>query len=390
MNYFSLFNYSLISMQRKWRKQLSLCLIYSFVVAFYASVVFFTSSLRYETQFVIKDLPQLWIQKLAGGRLIPMENFWLDSLQKIRGVKEVYPRIWGYYFDSSTGAVFTVMGTEKPVNTLNMLSFSTIYKNKKNILQKNQAIVGTGFLAMRGLQIGENLSIPDAEGNMLNLEIIASFDSKSDLLTRDLIIVSPEYARKIIGLQQNQNTDFALNVFNPTEIDNIARRLDQKYASIRVVTKSQLEATYATLFGWRGGIWIYGSILALFAFILLVWERTSGLSEQEKKELGILKALGWQINEVVLIRLYEGLIISLTATFLGILLAFFHVFWLEAPLFKPFLVGWSVLYPRFSLFPIVELNSILIIFSLSIFPYLLATIIPAWKGAIIEPSEAMK
>ncbi len=381
-------------MQRKWRKQLSLCLVYSLVVGFYASIIFFTNSLRQETQFVTQDLPQIWVQKLAGGRLIPMQKNWVDSLTNIRGIKNVYPRIWGYYFDNSTGAVFTLMGTQKNFEELSkelkMLQFSALMQSKKNLsIQKNQAIVGTGFLEMRGLQIGEFFGVPDMEGKMINFEIIASFDSKSDLLTRDLIIISPENTRKIIGFQENEITDIAINLHNATEIENVARKLDQKYASIRVVTKQQLQATYETLFGWRGGIWIYGSILSIFAFILLIWERTSGLSQNEKKELGILKALGWQIDEVLLVKFFDGIIISLTATLLGILLALWHTFYLESPLFTPFLVGWSVLYPHFSLYPFVEWNSILSIFALSIFPYLLATIIPAWQGAIIEPSEIM-
>lgn len=376
-------------MQRKWRKQLSLCVVYSLVVGFYASIIFFTSSLRQETQFVTKDLPQIWVQKLAGGRLIPMQKTWVDSLANIRGIKNIYPRIWGYYFDSSTGAVFTIMGTKKPLQELNMLQFNFSQLQKNKSIEKNQAVVGTGFLEMRGLKIGEFFSIPDANGKMINFEIIATFDSQSDLLTRDLIIVSPENAQIIVGLDANQITDIAINLHNETEIENVARKLDQKYASIRVVTKQQLQATYETLFGWRGGIWVYGSILSIFAFILLVWERTSGLSENEKKELGILKALGWQINEVLLVKFYEGFIISLSATLLGILFALLHTFWLESPLFTPFLVGWSVLYPRFSLYVFIEWNSILSIFALSIFPYLLATIIPAWQGAIIEPSEIM-
>ena len=97
---------------RHWSKQLFLVIIYAFVVAFYASVVFFTISLKNETLGTLQNLPEVWIQKIMGGRLVPMEMGLVDSLQNIRGTKSVYPRVWGYNFDEATGAIFTVMGTD--------------------------------------------------------------------------------------------------------------------------------------------------------------------------------------------------------------------------------------------------------------------------------------
>jgi ABC-type lipoprotein release transport system permease subunit len=260
---------------------------------------------------------------------------------------------------------------------------------QRNILE-NEVIVGTGFLSLRGLEIGETLTIPNFFGKMQNFKIVGVFEAEADLLTKDLLLVSPKNARQIIGLKEHEITDLGLDLYNPNEIQNLARKIDQNFSSVRVVTLPQLQATYQTLFGWRGGIWVYGSILAMLAFVLLIWEKATGFDEKEKKELGILKALGWQIKEVLWVKFWESFVIAFTASLIGILMAIFHVFVLEAPLLKPFLVGWSVLYPSFRLYPYVDLNSILMILSLAIFPYLFATLIPAWRGAITDPSEIMR
>jgi ABC-type lipoprotein release transport system permease subunit len=381
----SIIHYAILSLLRRWRKQLGLTLIYALVVAFYASIIFFIASLRLETQMVLQNIPELWVQKIAGGRLVSMQTNFLDSLKNIRGVRQIIPRVWGYNFDSPTGAVFTILGADSLIQGLKMLE--TTQKTKLN---DQQALVGTGFLELRGLKMGESLTLLDNQGKIHSFSIVGAFRADSDLLTRDLIILSPPAARQILGLGKTELTDVALSIYNPLEVDNIGRKIDRRFAGIRVVTSAQLRATYETLFGWRGGIFVYGSVLAIFAFLILAWERASGLSREERQELGILKAVGWQISDVLWLKFWEALIISLTATLLGIVLALWHVFVWQAPLLKPFLIGWSVLYPQYQLVPIVDSESLLAIFALSIIPYLTATLVPAWRGAITDPAEIMQ
>jgi ABC-type lipoprotein release transport system permease subunit len=86
----------------------------------------------------------------------------------------------------------------------------------------------------------------------------------------------------------------------------------------------------------------------------------------------------------------EGLLISFTATALGIILAWLHVFFADAYLIKPLMAGWSVLYPSFYLSPHLEGSSLLFIMMLSIVPYMVATLIPAWKSAITDPAEIVQ
>ncbi|WP_299456061.1 FtsX-like permease family protein [uncultured Microscilla sp.] len=382
---FNLLSYALHSLLRRWRKQVALVAIYALVVAFYASVVFFTTSLKYETRAVLKNVPELWVQKLAGGRLVPMPKAFVDSLQDIRGVQAVIPRVWGYNYDSPTGAVFTVVGSDSLVQGLSMVQ--TSHQGK---LQAGMALCGTGFLELRKLKVGDRLTVYDDTGEAKSFEIVGAFTAASDLLTRDLIVLPTKAAQEILGLQPNEVTDVSLSISNSNEIENIGRKLDLRFSGIRVVTKDQLGATYEALFSWRGGIFIYGTILAIFAFLILAWERASGLSAEDRKELGVLKAVGWQISDVLWMKFWEGVIISLSATLSGMIIAYVHVFVFQAPLLKPFLIGWSELYPSYDLFPVFDLSSFLAICSLSVIPYLTATLVPAWRGAITDPAEVMQ
>jgi hypothetical protein len=93
------------------------------------------------------------------------------------------------------------------------------------------------------------------------------------------------------------------------------------------------------------------ALAAILAFGILAWEKASGLSAEEKREIGILKAIGWETGDVIKMKFWEGLLISLTAFLAGFVAAYVHVFHFAASLFEPVLKGWAVLYPRFQLTP---------------------------------------
>ena len=381
----NLLNYALISLLRRWKKNLALIIIYAGVVGFFSSIVLFTTALKYESQNTLYALPELWIQKLAGGRLQPMYVDIVDSLQNIRGIQQIIPRYWGYYYDSPTGAVFTIVGSDSSVTGL--YDLKTDYVGN---LDDSSVVCGTGFMKLHYLRVGDRLSLIDAAGNLNGFQIVGQFTASSDLLTKDLVILSTISAQKILGLANDQCTDIAIRVTNINEVENIALKINRKYYGLRVVSKDDLLLTYDALFSWRGGIFVFGGLISLLAFLILAWDRASGLSKEERKELGILKGIGWQINDVLLLKFLEGIIISVTATLLGILASMIHIFIFNAWLIKPFFIGWSVLYPDYNMKMVIDGGSLLIVFLISVIPYLAATVIPAWKGAITDPAEVIQ
>ena len=243
---------------------------------------------------------------------------------------------------------------------------------------------------MHHLKINDRLSLINAQGNLKSYQIVGQFTAASDLLTRDLIILSKTSTKEILALDENQCTDIAVSVVNDNEVENIALKINRKYFGLRVVSREDLLLTYDTLFSWLGGIFVFGGLISLLAFLILAWDRASGLSREERKELGILKGIGWQINDVLLLKFFEGIFISVTATLLGILASLFHIFIFDAWLIRSFFIGWSVLYPDYNLKMVIDGSSLLIIFLISVIPYLSASVIPAWKGAIADPAEAMQ
>ena len=129
---------------------------------------------------------------------------------------------------------------------------------------------------------------------------------------------------------------------------------------------------------------------AILAFVIFAWDKASGLSAEERKEIGILKAVGWETSDVIRMKFWEGVIISLSAFLLGYLFAYLHVFYASAGLFEPVLKGWAVLYPEFQPTPFVDGLQVATLFFFTVFPYTVATIIPIWQAAITDPDTVMR
>jgi ABC-type lipoprotein release transport system permease subunit len=89
-------------------------------------------------------------------------------------------------------------------------------------------------------------------------------------------------------------------------------------------------------------------------------------------------------------KFWEGAIISLLAFFIGYLAAYLHVFYVSASLFEPVLKGWAILYPRFQLTPYVDGLQLATLFSFSVLPYIIATIVPVWRTSIADPDAVMR
>ena len=59
---------------------------------------------------------------------------------------------------------------------------------------------------------------------------------------------------------------------------------------------------------------------AVLAFVIFAWDRASGLSGEERREIGILKALGATRSDILLQFLIEAVMLCLVGGMIGIAL----------------------------------------------------------------------
>ena len=57
--------------------------------------------------------------------------------------------------------------------------------------------------------------------------------------------------------------------------------------------------------------------VAVLSFVIFAWDKATGLSAEERKEIGILKSVGWETADVLLLKFWEGAVISLPPSCAG-------------------------------------------------------------------------
>lgn len=368
----NILDFTLSTLLRRKGKNISLILVYILVVFTLGSVVLFTQAMKKEAGLILEETPEIVVQRMIAGRhdLVPVS--YIEKIMEIRGTGSARARLWGYYFDPSTGANYTFMVPEECG------------------LGAQEIAVGTGVAKARGARKGDIITVRQYDGEFKALTIRGVLTPESELVASDLIMLCEKDFRNLFGIPEGYATDLVLQVRNRKEIPTVASKIVQILPDTRPIQREEILRTYDSIFNWRGGLVIIVLSGAIFAFIILAWDKATGLSAEEKREIGILKAIGWDTSEVLLMKFWESSVISLTSFSAGILLAYLHVFLFSSSLFEPALKGWSVLYPDFKPAAFIDFYTLATLFFITVIPFTVATIIPSWRAATIDPDAVMR
>lgn len=368
----NIIDFTLSSLLRRKGKNVALLSVYTFVVFMLASVMFFVHSIKKEASIILKEAPEIVVQRMIAGRHELLPVGYIDRIQDIRGVLSVKRRLWGYYYDPVVGANYTLIVPED------------------GHVGPGKIIIGQGISRARLVFEGDFLEFRSHEGKIIHLEVRKIFSSESELVSSDLVLISENDFRRLFGGSGGYVTDLTVHVKNPRELSTIALKISEVLPDTRIILRDEILRTYDAVFNWRGGLMIVILLGALLAFIIFAWDKASGLSAEERREIGILKAIGWETSDVTLMKFWEGTVVSLSSFLTGALLAYGHVFFASSALFGPALKGWAVLYPQFKPIPFIDASQIVALFFLTVIPYTVATIIPSWRAATVDPDSVMR
>jgi len=366
-----LIDFTISSLMRRKGKNFGLLLVYTLIVFMLASVMLFTHSIQKEAGIILQQSPEIIVQRIMAGRQALIPEDYIKKMGRLRGVSSKKGRLWGYFYNPTVKANYTVMVPEH------------------RELTTTEVIIGAGIARTLGIDVGDYFTIR-SNNITYSFQVKELLEQESELVTTDLVLMSEKAYRIISGVPEGQFTDIVLSVRNPREVRKVAEKLVKRLPDVRPILREEILRTYDSIFSWRQGIVFVLLAGALMAFVIFAWDKASGLSAEEKREIGILKAVGWESGDILHMKFWEGIIISLSAFMLGYLAAYLHVFYSAAVLFEPVLKGWAILYPKFSLIPFIDGLQVATLFFFTVFPYVVATIIPIWKVSVTDPDAIMR
>lgn len=372
-------------------KHLSVMVISVMILFLLSSVLLLSSSLRFSLQQTLDAQADFVVSRTQGGTAVSTPVIWGDELLDIYGISKVTPRVYGRYFFEPKEHSFLIIG----VDFFEEQSHENLQKLIENIelkdfLSDDEMLVGEGVKRYLDAHFyKDEYQFLTPKGVFETVHIFKVLPSQTNLIANDMIIMPIDLARKILGYAENDVTDITFNVPNPEEWDMISDKVSALYYDLHVVNKNEVQKSYENLYNYKGGLFLILFLIVLSTFALMLYQRYSMVYSAEQRQIGVLRALGWSINDVLKWKFMETFLLVLISYIIGVFTAYVYVFILGAPLLKEVFLGGENLYNSVSFVPVLDLAVLTSIFLLYALPFIAAVLIPVWRVSVTDPQEAM-
>ncbi len=352
------------------------------------SVVFLSSGLEKEAELSAEFAPDITVQVLQAGRqtLVPLDAF--DNLPFMEGLRTA-PRVWGYM--SYESSLYTVMGID-PAKMPIPEEINFVIESGRFIEEGDVGAVVIGGYMAQQLQLwtGDDLTLIDAEMRPHLYTVVGIFSTDVRLYTSDLILMNIGDAHTFFSVPEGFATDLCVYTNDDAGARITASKLAEAVPNVRVLTREALKDSLISAYGARSGFLTVIWFILLIAVVLVAWNQASILSDESRREVGLLKALGFNTLDVLEIRLIESTIHGVLAATAGVFLAIAYDVYLGAPVIRDFLLAWAQVYPEFQLPIYVKPAAVLTLYLIAIFPLLAGSVLPSWFVAVTEPDAAIR
>ncbi|TCS82079.1 ABC transporter permease [Tepidibacillus fermentans] len=259
---------------------------------------------------------------------------------------------------------------------------SRIYEGQEPI-NENETIIGKELKQELGVNLGDEIQIITNSGDLEKLKVTGFYDLKVASLNKSWMITPLSTSQKLFSFG-DKVTSIEMQVKDVFKADEtasaIAKILDNKELKV-----DNWKAQNAELLSGLNGQNISSIMIQIFVLVSVVLGIASVLAisvVQKSKQIGILKAMGIKDRTASFIFLFQGLILGVVGSILGVVFGLFL----------------SYLFSKFALTPegtpIVELaihyRFITISALIALASAVVAALIPARGSLKLNPMEVIK
>jgi putative ABC transport system permease protein len=246
-------------------------------------------------------------------------------------------------------------------------------------------LISEQFAGGLGIDVGEMVELPGA-GGWLNFEVIGLLSDPGIMLGTQQVFMSIPAAQDLLNTPDRINS-----IMGRYAEGSDARAIDAAVQSMfgRGYELSPLEGgadIWAALMEYVNVIFTMFGLMSLAMAGLIMFNTFRTSVVERKRDIGMLRSIGARRKIVMRTILYEGLILAVVGTVLGMLLGFGFAYGAKAGLDSVFenLLGRPMHEPRFTLLA----YAVSIIFGLGI--PLVSVLLPARNASQVAPLEAMR
>ena len=314
------------------------------------------------------------------GFVIPMAH--LQKMKAVPGVKEVMPFSWfgGIYKDERNFFANFAVDARKLRDVVPEVKMPDA-DWQAFINDRQGAVVGRKLVMLYGFTPGQRVTLKSPIYNQSVEFIIRGVYTGSDEKT---LYFHYDYLNELLpAWAKDQVSTFSIMANTPEDVPRVSQAIDSIFTNTDAPTKTESEREFALSFQtMMGGVkqFLYGIMAAITFSLLLVMGNTMAMTVRERtREVGTLKAIGFQRGTITALFLGEALIVACIGAGIGIAAA--------ALVFRS--VDLSLYIPNFISF-VPTTQTLVAAFVLSVLVGLLSVIYSAYRVSGLTIADALR
>jgi putative ABC transport system permease protein len=297
------------------------------------------------------------------GFVLPMAH--LERIRAVPGVKNAMEFNWfgGIYKDEKNFFANFAVDAKRLREIFTELKMSDA-EWQAFINDKQGAIVGQKLVTLYGFTPGQRVTLKSPIYNQSVEFVIRGVCTGGDEKT---LFFHSDYINELVPeWAKDQASLFSILANTPEDVPRISQAVDSMFVNSDAPTKTETEKEFALSFqSMMGGVkqFMYYIMAAITFSVLLVMGNTMAMTVRERtKEVGTLKAIGFQRRTIAGLFLAEALVLAFIGGVIGVggaeLLYRSFPFGTYIPFFQKFIPTGTTLLAAFLLAVIVGLVSV--------------------------------
>jgi len=312
--------------------------------------------------------------------ILPMGH--LQKIKAVPGVKEVMPFSWfgGIYIDERNFFANFACDASKLKEVVPELKMSDA-EWQAFVNDRQGAIVGKKLVTLHGFTPGQRITLKSPIYNQSVEFIIRGVYTGSDEKT---LYFHHEYINELVPeWAKDRAGTFSILANSAEDVPRVAQAVDSIFVNTDAPTKTETEKEFALSFQtMMGGVkqFLYGIMGAITFSLLLVMGNTMAMSVRERtREVGTLKAIGFQRRTITALFLGESLMVSCIGAAIGIGAAKLIFSSIDLGVYIPFFIAF-----------VPTKETLIAAFVLSILVGLISVLYSAYRVSGLTIAEALR
>lgn len=259
------------------------------------------------------------MQKTRGIRMpfgitsITMEG--IRDIEKLEEVQAISPVLQLWEFDSSSYK--TILGIDvkqADPGPGKHLQEGIIKGRSFNANEHNVAVVDRHYAAFYAIQTSSRLTLGDQ-----NFEVVGIVNqSNTNQTTAANVYIPLQNAQELAGVSTEVVNQAFIRIADAGNLDQVVNEISNLDSEYNIITEDSMVQVMGGIGKVSARFSAAAAVVGLVGGLLLSWFALQGMVNERRKEIAIMKALGWQKGQIFKVFITESLVLGFIGCLLGL------------------------------------------------------------------------